>query len=92
MKLLTEVVHDRTHVTEVVRYFAKGLEGSRLTVNEGNGMPTMRNPSNRQRKCRVRWGRTGLHQRKSTINRNKNPKVEGGRAPEGGRVMVASLP
>jgi len=41
-------------------------------------MPTVQNLSEVQRKCRVK-GRTELHERVSTINRNKNPVEEGGR-------------
>jgi len=36
------------------RYFAKGLESSAPTVSEENGMPTMQNLSEVQRKCGVR--------------------------------------
>ena len=62
VKLLTEVFPDRTHVIETERNFIKGLEGSTLTVNEGNGMPTVQILSEVQRKCVV-CGRTELHER-----------------------------
>ena len=42
------------YIAEMERYFAKGLESSAPTVNEGNGMPTVQNPSEVQRKCGVR--------------------------------------
>jgi len=54
MKLLAPALPDRTCVTEMERYFAKALEGSAPTVNEGNGMPTVQNLSAVQRKCGVR--------------------------------------
>jgi len=41
-------------------------------------MPTVQNLCEVQRKCRVR-GRTELHERESTMNRNKNPLEEGGK-------------
>jgi len=62
-------------------YFAKGLESSARTVSEGDGMPTVLNLSEVQRKCGVR-GRTELHEQESTMNRNKNP-VEEGETPKG---------
>jgi len=45
-------------------------------VSEENGMPTMQNLSEVQRKCGVR-GRTELHEWVSTMNRNENPVEEG---------------
>jgi len=57
------------------RYFAKGLESSAPTVSEGGEMPTVQNLSERQRKCGVR-GRTELHERESTMNKDKNPVEE----------------
>jgi len=53
MKLLAEAFSNRTHVTEMERYFARGLEGSVPTVNEGNRMPTVQNLCKVQRKCGV---------------------------------------
>jgi len=44
------------------RKFAKGLKSSAPTVSEENGMLTVQNLSNVQRKCGVR-GRTELHKR-----------------------------
>jgi len=41
------------HITETERYFAKGLESSAPTVSEENGMPTVQNLSEMQRKCGV---------------------------------------
>jgi len=76
VKLLTEAFPNRTHVTETERYFAKALEGSTPTVNEGNGMPTVQNLSEVQRKYGV-WGRTELHEWESTMNGNENPMEEG---------------
>jgi len=58
------------------RYFGNGLESSAPTVSEGDGMPTVQNLSEVQRKCRVR-GRTELHERESMMNMNKNPVEEG---------------
>jgi len=58
------------------RYFAKGLESSAPTVSEGGEMPPVQNLSEGQRKCGVR-GRTELHERESTMNKNKNPVEEG---------------
>jgi len=45
-------------------------------VSEEDRMPTVQNLSEVQRKCGVR-GRTELHERESTMNRNKNPVEEG---------------
>ena len=78
------------HTTETERYFAKGLESSAPTVSEEDRMPTVQDLSEVQRKCGVR-GRTKLHQRESTMNRNKNP-VEEGIDPRGRGGVVASLP
>jgi len=78
------------HITETERYFAKGLESSAPTVSEGDRMATVQNLSEVQRKCGVR-GRTELHERESTMNRNKNP-VEEGVDPRGTGWVVASLP
>ena len=78
------------HITETERYFAKGLESSAPTVSEGDRVPTVQNLSEVQRKCGVR-GRTELHERESTMNRNKNP-VEEGVDPRGRGGVVASLP
>ena len=60
VKLLTVVFPDRTHVTEMEKYFAKGLESAVPTVNEENKMPTVQNLSEVQRKCGVR-GSDKLH-------------------------------
>jgi len=46
------------------------------TVSEGDETPTMQNLVEVQRKCGVR-GRTELHERESTMNRNNNPVEEG---------------
>jgi len=78
------------HTIETERYFAKGLESSAPTVNEGDRMPTVQNLSEVQRKCGVKV-RTELHERESTMNRNKNP-VEEGEDPRGRGGVVASLP
>jgi len=78
------------HITEMERYFATGLESSAPTVSEEDRMPTVQNLSEVQRKCGVR-GRTELHERESTMNRNKNP-VEEGVDPRGRGGVVASLP
>jgi len=78
------------HITETERYFAKGLESSAPTVSEGDEMPTLQNLSEVQRKCGVR-GRTELHERESTMNKNKNP-VEKGVDPRRRGGEVASLP
>jgi len=43
-------------VIEMERYFAKSLEGSAPTVNEGNGMPTQAKP---KRGVKEVWGRRG---------------------------------
>jgi len=59
-------------------------------VSEEKGMPTVQNLSEVQRKCGVR-GRTELHERASTINRNENPIEEGG-DPRGRGGVMASLP
>ena len=77
------------HTIETERYFAKGLESSAPTVSQEDRMPTVQNLSE-QRKCGVK-GRTELHERESTINRNKNP-VEEGVDPRGRGGVVASLP
>jgi len=53
-------------------------------------MPTVQNLSEVQRKCGVK-GRTELHERESTTNRNKNP-MEEGVDPRGRGGDVASLP
>jgi len=78
------------HITETERYFAKGLESSAPTVSEGDRTPTVQNLSEVQRKCRVS-GRTELHERESTMNRNKNP-VEEGVDPRGRGGVGSSLP
>ena len=78
------------HLTETERYFAKGLESSAPPVSEGDRIPTVQNLSEMQRKCGVR-GRTKLHERELTMNRNMNPVGEGvdPRSPGG---VVAWLP
>jgi hypothetical protein len=53
VKLLTEAFPNRTDAVETERYFAKGLESAAPTVNEENGMPTVQNLSEVQRKCGV---------------------------------------
>jgi len=53
-------------------------------------MPTVKNISQVQRKCGVRW-RTELDERESMTNRNKNP-MEEGVDPRGREGVVASLP
>ena len=78
------------HTIEKERYFAKGLESTAPTVSEEDRMPTVQNLSEVQRTCGVR-GRTELHERESTMNRNKNP-VEEGVDPRGRGGVVASLP
>jgi len=78
------------HITATERYFAKGLESSVPTVSEEDRMLTVQNLSEVQRTCRVR-GRTELHERESTMNRNKNP-VEKGVDPRVRGGVVASLP
>ena len=83
-------VPQQDHITKAERYFAKGLESSAPTVSEGHEMPTGQNLSELQRKCGVR-GRTELHQRESTMNKNKNP-VEEGVHPKGRGGVGASLP
>jgi len=75
---------------ETERYFAKGLESKAPTVSEEDRMPTVQNLSEVKRKCSVK-GRTELHERKSTMNRNKNP-MEAGVDPRGSGGVVASLP
>jgi len=50
----------------------------------------MQNLSEVQRKCRVK-GRTELHEREATTNRNKNP-MEEGVDPRGRGGVVASFP
>jgi len=77
------------HIIETERYFAKGLGSSAPTVSEEDRMPTVQNLSEVQRKCGVK-GRTELHERESTMNRN-NP-VEEGVDPRGRGGDVASLP
>ena len=77
------------HITETERYFAKGLESSAPTVCEEDRTPTVQNLSEMQRKCGVK-GRTELHERESTMNRN-NP-VEEGVDPRRRGGDVASLP
>ena len=77
------------HTIETERYFAKGLESSAPTASEEDRMPTVQNLSEVQRKCGVK-GRTELHERESTMNKN-NP-VEEGVDPRGRGGDVASLP
>ena len=76
MKLLTEAFPDRTHVTEIERYFGKGPESAAPTVNEEKGMPTVQNLSEVQRKCVVR-GSDELHER----DQRRQPQT-----PKGGRT------
>jgi len=78
------------HTIETERYCAKGLESPAQTVSKADRMPTVQNLSEVQRKCGVK-GRTELHQRESTMNRNKNP-MEEGVDPRGRGGDVASLP
>ena len=78
------------HITETERYFAKGMESSAPTMSEEDRMPTVQNLSEVPRKCGVR-GRTELHERESTMNRNKNPVEDGVDPRERGGVVV-SLP
>jgi len=59
-------------------------------VSEGDEMPTVQYLSEVQRKCGVR-GRTELHERESTTNKNKNP-VEEGENPSGRGGEIALLP
>ena len=83
-------VPQQDHTIETERYFAKGLESSAPTVSEEDRMPTVQNLSEVQRRCGV-MGRTELHERESTTNRNKNP-MEEGVDPRGRGGDVASLP
>jgi len=54
-------------------------------------MPNVQNLSEVQRKCGVK-GRTELHERASTMNRNNNPVEEGGRPQrERGGCSIAPL-
>ena len=78
------------HIIETEKNFANGLESSAPTMSEEDRMPTVQNLSEVQRKCGVR-GRNELHERESTMNRNKNP-VEKGVDPRGRGGVVASLP
>jgi len=66
------------------------LEGSKLTLNEGNRRLTVQILSKVRRKCGGR-GRTELHERESTMNENKNPMEGRGRDPEKSVEGVASL-
>jgi len=50
-----------------------------LTVSEEDRIPTVQHLSEVQRKSGVR-GRAELHERESTMDRNKNPIQEGGRS------------
>ena len=75
---------------ETERYFAKGLESSAPTVSEEDTMPTVQNLSEVQRKCGGKR-RTELHERESTMDRNKNP-VEEGVDPRGRGGVASSLP
>jgi len=75
-EVTNQSVPRQDHITETERYFAKGLESSAPTVSEEDRMPTVQNLSEVQRKCGVR-GRTELHERESTMNKNKNPVEEG---------------
>jgi len=77
------------HTIEMERYFAKGMESSAPTVSEEDRMPTVQNLSEVQRKCGV-TGRTEVHERESTMNKN-NP-VEEGVDPRGRGGDLASLP
>jgi len=78
---------DQTIETE--RYFSKGLESSAPTVSEEDRMPTLQNLSEVERKSGVKR-RTELHERESTMNRNKNP-VEDWVHPRGRGGVMASL-
>ena len=83
-------VPQQDHTSETERYFSMGLESSAPTVSEVDRMPTVQHLSEVQRMCRVK-GRTELHERESTMNRNKNPMEEGVDPRVRGGV-VASLP
>ena len=78
------------HITERGRYFAWGLQSAALTVSEEDRILAVQNLREVQRKCGVR-GRTELHERESTMNRNKNP-VEEGVGPRGRGGVIASFP
>jgi len=54
-------------------------------------MPTVQNLSEVQRTCGVR-GRSELHERESTTNKNKNPVEEEGVDPIGRGGVLALLP
>ena len=68
-EVTNQSVPRQDQITETERYLAKGLESSVPTVSEEDRMPTVQNLSEVQRKCGVR-GRTELHERESTMNRN----------------------
>jgi len=53
-------VPQQDHIIEKERYFTKGLENSAPTVSEENGMMTVQNLSEVQRKCGVRGGNRTL--------------------------------
>jgi len=59
-------------------------------VSEEDGMPTVQNLSEVQRKCGI-MGRTELHEWETTRNRNKNP-VKEWVDPSGRGGEIASLP
>jgi len=53
-ELTNQSVPRQDHITETERHFAKGLKSSAPTVSEENGMPTVQNLSEVQRKYGVR--------------------------------------
>jgi len=75
-EVINPSVPRQDQIIETERYFTKGSESSAPTVSEEDRMPTVQNVCEVQRKCGVR-GRTKLHERESTMNRNKNPMEEG---------------
>ena len=82
-------VAQQDHITLTERYFSKGLESSAPTVSKEDRMPTVQNLSQEQRKYRVR-GRSELHERESTMYRNKNRGKEGVH-PRGRGGVIGSL-
>jgi len=72
---------------QIEAYFDRESNTVTPTVNEARSFPTMQMLSEVQRKCGVR-GRTELHERESTKNRNENPKQEGPTGPRTGGKMA----
>jgi len=85
--LLTEAFPIRGQAQQIEAYFDRESDTVTPTVNEARSFPTVQMLSEVHSKCGVR-GRTELHERESTKNRNENAKEEGPTGPRRGWRMA----